>query len=112
MRSGRAGAAMLYLLIWASILGDPLTSIGGLSDSDIILVNHTGLYIARIEIGKLRIDEVKADEKILVSVTPTRHHVRLVFRGGADVDWPRFDFRGVHEIFFERIQNHIDAHFQ
>lgn len=87
-------------MLWALIF--LAATVGGLSDQDVILVNHTGLFIARIEIDATKIEEVKNDEKLLVSVTPTRHHVKLVFRGGGDVDWPRFDFRGIHELFFER----------
>jgi hypothetical protein len=86
--------------------------IGGLADTDVILVNETGLDIARLEIDARNLHEMKNHDKILVSVTPKRHHLHLVFRGGGDIDWPRFDFIGVHEIFFERDGVGFKARFQ
>jgi hypothetical protein len=88
--------------------------IGGLSENDVIIANHTGVAIARIEIGKRKYEGSAAGqnggEKILITVIPEKHHLKAIFRGGAEVDWPNFDFRGVHEIIFEREQNKINAH--
>lgn len=89
--------------------------IGGLSEDDVIIANHTGLPIARIEIGKRKYEGSgggNVSDKILITVTPEKHHLKVVFRGGADVDWPHFDFRGVHEIIFEREANKINARVQ
>lgn len=74
------------------------------------MINQTGLKIVRIEIDDRRFEEVsgKADE-ILVSVTPKKHNMILVFKGGAHIDWPAFDFRGVHEIIFYRVHYEIRA---
>ena len=86
---------MIKLLIFAAV-------VGGLTDQDLILVNDTGLDIARILIDSRDLHEMKVHDKLLVSVTPSFHHMKLVFRGGGDIDWPRFNFQNVHEIFFER----------
>lgn len=88
------------------------TVIGGISDADVTLVNNTGLYIARIEIDGKRyeaFDDGTHSGKILMAITPTKHHLKLVFRGGADVEWPSIDFKHVHEITFERVHNKIQA---
>lgn len=87
------------------------TVVGGLSESDVILVNNTGLYIARLEIDGKAYEawDGGSTGKILMSITPQKHHLRLVFRGGGKVDWPHFDFKNVHEIVFERVQNKIQA---
>lgn len=77
-------------------------TIGGLTDEDVILVNDTGLFMARIQIDNLTWEEIKNHEKLLVSVTPARHHIHIVFKGGGDIDWPKFDFKNVHELWFER----------
>jgi hypothetical protein len=88
--------------------------IGGLSEDNVMIANHTGLAIARIEIGKRKYEGPTAggnvSEKILITVTPEKHHLKVIFRGGADVEWSNFDFRGVHEIIFEREHNKINAH--
>ena len=98
---------MQWLIIIAGI-------IAGLSENDVIFTNRTGLPIARIEIGSrvLQGDTGTVNAKILVAVTPTRHHLRVVFRGGADVNWPHFNFKDVHEITFQREQNRIEARVQ
>lgn len=84
---------------------------GGLGQDNVLLVNHTGLGLARVEIDKRRFETIHSnEEQILVSVTPEKHDLKLVFLGGADVDWPHFDFKGVHEIIFERKKNKIEAH--
>ena len=95
---------------WLSLL---LASvIGGLADQDIILVNDTGLDISNVLIDSRSLHEMKFHDKLLVSVTPTRHDLKLVFRGGGDIDWRRFDFHNVHEIFFERDGNSFRARIQ
>lgn len=85
--------------------------VAGQSENDIVLENHTGLPIVRILIGERRLEDGGGigSGKILVSVSPHRHHLEVVFRGGADVQWPHFDFKGVHAIIFERHNNKIDA---
>lgn len=93
------------------------TVVGSLSDSDVILVNDTGLVIARLEIDGKKYEAFDdggntQPGKILMTITPTKHHLKLVFRGGADAEWPHFDFKGVHEIFFERVHNKIQARVQ
>lgn len=98
---------MLWLFVVIAI------TVGGLSENDVILVNNTGLTIARMEIDGRKYENwgtgQNAGNKVLMSITPGIHNLKLVFRGGSDVDWPRFDFKGVHEVFFERNQNHIVA---
>ena len=87
-------------------------SIWGLPDHNVILVNNTGLFIARLEIDGKKFEgwgEGSNHGKILMEITPKEHDLRVVFRGGASVDWPHFDFKGVHEVFFERKQNKIEA---
>lgn len=90
-------------MIWLSILA---AVIGGLSDSDVIFVNDTGLAIARIYIDSRMIDSnpnlPTHAGKALISVTPTHHDLRIVFRGGAEIKWPRFNFQGIHELFIQR----------
>lgn len=92
---------------WLSILA---IVVGGLAEDNVLMVNETGLAVARIEIDTRRFETIHSnEEQILVSVTPAKHHLRIVFRGGAHVDWPAFDFRGVKEIIFERNKNKIEA---
>ena len=79
------------------------TVIGGLSQNDVIVINHTGLFISRIQIDERTFHELENTDKILIEVTPTRHHMTVVFKGGADVIWKHFEFRGVHELIFERV---------
>lgn len=93
------------------------TVIGGLSDADVILVNDTGLFIARLEIDGKKYEAFDdggptQPGKILMTITPTKHDLKLVFRGGGDVEWKHFDFKDVHEIFFERVHNKIQARVQ
>lgn len=86
----------------------------GESQNDVILENKTGLPIVRIEIGERRLEDGSgiSTGKILVSISPHKHHLRVVFRGGADVSFPHFEFKGVHEITFLREQNKIEAKVQ
>lgn len=90
---------MVWFFIFAAV-------IGGLSDEDVILSNDTGLDIANVMIDSRSLHEMHPWEKILISVTPEKHHLRLIFRGGGDIDWKHFDFRGVHEIWFVRGDQH------
>ena len=92
----KVSLVFLFAGIWLAAV------IGGLTDQDIILANETGLDIASVYIDARNLHEMKPNDKILVTVTPTHHNLKLVFRGGADIDWPRFNFQGVHEIWFER----------
>ena len=88
------------------------STIGGVSENAVIFLNQTGLPIARIEIGERKLEGsagTNVSDKILINVTPGKHHLKVVFRGGADVDWAAFDFKGVREIIFERLQNKIQA---
>lgn len=80
-----------------------LIGILGLSTNNVLLINKTGLKIVRIEIAGRRFEEVtsKVDE-ILIRVTPEKHDMLIVFKGGADVRWPAFDFKNVHEVIFYR----------
>lgn len=96
---------MRWLLIIAAV-------VSGLSNHDVIITNETGLTIARIEIGKTWLEGTAGaniNDKILVRISPIIQHLRVVFRGGASVDWPRFNFSGVHEIILERTKNKFDA---
>lgn len=86
--------------------------VGGLADTDVILVNDTGLDIASVKIDDRNLHEMKVHDKILISETPRAHHIHLLFRGGGDIDWPHFNFAGVHEIFFERDGVGFKARFQ
>lgn len=91
------------------------TLLQGISKNDVVFANHTGLPIARIEIGDRTLQGdvgvgTSVDGKILVTVSPKIHNLRIVFRGGADVYWPHLDFRTIHEISFFRDGNKIDAH--
>lgn len=93
------------------------TVIGGLSDADVILANETGLPIARIEIDSYKIERSTAsmrvhDGKILVSVSPTKHDLKVTFIGGAQIRWPHLDFNGVHEIFFQRNDHNFEVRVQ
>lgn len=97
---------MKCILVFASIV------IGGLSDADVILVNDTGLPLARIEIDGRQFQDgtgLPPHNKILISATPANHHLKLIFRGGAKIEWPHLNFSGVHEIFFQRDHNKIEA---
>lgn len=103
------------VFLWSlRVMGsDPV--VGGLSKNDVIIANETGLEVARLEIDGRRLEAGvtgNVAQKILVEVSPARHHFKVVFRGGSDVDWPHLDFGGIHEIFLERRANHIDARIQ
>lgn len=83
-------------------------------DHNVLIANETGLLIARIEIDDKRLEKGSGaggggTDKILIKVSPEKHHLRVVFVGGADVDWHDFDFKGVHEIAFTRAGNKIEA---
>lgn len=89
--------------------------VAGISGNDVIFTNRTGLPIARILIGDRTLQgDVGGNvhDKILVAVTPHKHHLLIIFRGGAGVDFPHFQFKGVHEIIFVRHENKIEAHVQ
>lgn len=79
----------------------------GLSTNNVLMLNETGLKIVRIEISGRRFEEVtgKVDE-ILVHVSPEKHDMKIVFKGGGTVSWPEFDFKGVHEVIFYRTHHH------
>lgn len=103
---------------WLSILAFVVSGnlvIGGnvvssLPEHNVLLVNHTGLAVARIEIGERKLDTLHSNEtEVLVHVAPGKHHLRIVFRGGANADWPHFNFRGIREVIFERKTNEIQA---
>jgi hypothetical protein len=86
-------------------------AIVGLAQNTVLIVNDTGLAIARIEIDSRRLEtKDSSEDQVLISVTPTTHDLKLVFRGGAQVEWPHFDFKAVREIIFERKKNTIEAH--
>ena len=104
----------LVLLFPVSSLASHDPVIGGLHDSDVILSNETGLAVARFEIDGRTYDTLfpKGVNKALITVTPSKHNMSVTFVGGAEVKWPHFQFQGVHEIFFQRSQNHIEARFQ
>jgi hypothetical protein len=86
-------------------------AIVGLAPNTVLLVNNTGLAVARFEIDSRNFDTKDSEEtQVLISVTPTEHDLKVVFRGGAVVEWPHFDFKGVREIIFERKKNQIEAH--
>jgi hypothetical protein len=87
-----------------------IIGIVGLAPNTVLLVNDTGLAVARIEVDSQRFDTKDSSEnQILISITPTKHDLKLVFRGGAIVEWPHFDFKAVREIIFERNKNQIEA---
>lgn len=92
------------------------TVIGGLSDADVIFVNDTGLAVARIYIDSRIIESnpnlPQHDGKALISVTPTRHDLKVVFRGGAEIKWPKFNFQGVHELWIQRNENNFEIRVQ
>lgn len=86
--------------------------IEGTSENDVIFTNKTGLPIARIVIGDRTLQGdsgTTVNGRILVAVSPHKHHLLVVFRGGADVSWSHLNFRGIHEIIFERHGAKIDA---
>lgn len=75
----------------------------GLSSNNVLMVNQTGLKIVRIEIDGRRFEEVNDKlDQILIRVTPEKHDMIVVFKGGADIRWPAFDFKNVHEVIFYR----------
>lgn len=92
---------------WVLILAFVVSS---LVDQNVLLVNHTGLAVARFEIGERKFDTLNSNEtEVLVHVSPGKHHLKVVFRGGAEAEWPHFNFKGVHEVIFERHTNQISA---
>lgn len=98
-----------------SLSGVVPTLVQGISHNDVVFENRTGLPIFRIEIGDRTLQGdiglgTSVNGKILVSVSPKVHNLRIVFRGGADVAWHHLDFRQIHEISFYRDANKIEAH--
>lgn len=92
---------------WVLILAFVVSS---LTDQNVLLVNHTGLAVARFKIGERTFDTLHSNESdVLVHVTPGKHDLKIVFRGGAQVEWPHFNFKGVREVIFERHTNQISA---
>lgn len=85
--------------------------LAGTSNNDVVFSNLTGLPIARLYVGErvLQSEGGLSNGPILVAVTPTKHTLRIVFRGGATVVWTHLDFKGVHAITFFRQQNKIEA---
>lgn len=104
---------LLALLLASNIL--TATVLPGLSGNDVIFDNRTGLPIARLQIGERVLSGdtgLLTNGRILVNVSPHKHDLRIVFRGGADVVWTHLNFRGVHEITFMREANKIEARIQ
>lgn len=101
----------LLLIIAATLPGILGEGILGTSTNNVILVNNTGLKVVRVIIGDKTYEDIatKAD-KVLVSVTPKKHHLELIFRGGTHIDWFNFDFRDVHQITFDLVGNRVSAH--
>ena len=105
---------------WLSILVIATTLPGifgegilGTSSNNVILINGTGLKVVRIIVGDRTYEDVASThkgDKILISVTPTKHHLELFFRGGAHIDWFNFDFRDIHQITFDLVGNRVSAH--
>lgn len=90
-----------------------IATLFGISTNNVILINHTGLKVVRIEIGDKKIEEINDKlEQIVVNVTPEKHNLIVVFKGGGRMNWPNFDFHGIHQITFERIGNRIRAMFE
>lgn len=89
-----------------------LVGILGLSTNNVLMVNQTGVKIVRIEIDGRKFEEVNSKvDQILINVTPTKHDMVIYFKGGGDVRWPAFDFKGVHEVVFYRTHEYeIRAH--
>lgn len=101
---------LLSLIAAAGIAGIFGEGILGTSANSVILVNGTGLKIIRVVIsGRTYEDVTYKGDKILVTVTPKKHHMELFFRGGAHIDWFNFDFRDIHQITFELVGNRISA---
>lgn len=83
----------------------------GSSGNNVVLVNATGLKIVRVIIGDRTYEDIEnKQDKLLVSVTPRKHHLELIFRGGTHIDWAHFDFAHVHQITFEIIGNRVSAY--
>lgn len=102
------------LLLLAIATGLPVIfgeGIIGTQANSVVLVNATGLKIIRVIISDRTYEDLatKAD-KVLVSVTPRKHNMELIFRGGTHIDWRNFDFSGVHEITFELSGSRVSAH--
>lgn len=98
---------LLSLVLAAGIFGEGFI---GSSGNTVVLVNATGLKVIRVVIADRTYEDLatKAD-KVMVTVTPKRHNMELVFRGGTHIDWPRFDFADIHQITFELIGNRVSA---
>ena len=91
---------------------DPV--VGGLSSSDVVLANNTGLVVSRFSIDGHNYDSLfgKGRDKALLTISPQKHDLEVSFVGGAIVRWPHFDFAGKHELFFERDKNKIQVRFE
>lgn len=105
--------------MWLAVLFIAATSIEGIfgqgvigeSANNVLLINSTGLKIVRVIISDRTYEDIEnRQDKLLVHVSPRKHHLEIVLRGGARIDWPSFDFRGVHEIIFDLVGNRIAAH--
>lgn len=102
---------MLSLVAAAAIPGIFGEGILGTSTNSVILINNTGLKIVRVIIGDRTYEDIATKAgKVLVSVTPKKHHLELVFRGGTHIDWFNFDFHDVHQITFDLVGNRVSAH--
>ena len=103
---------------WLLILG-AATGLSGIfgegilgdSSNSVILVNATGLKIVRVIVGDRTYEDVESNKgKVLITVSPKKHHLELVFRGGTHIDWQNFDFKDVHQITFDLVGNRVSAH--
>lgn len=101
-------AALVIAATLPGIFGEGFV---GSSGNTVVLVNATGLKVIRVVIAdKTYEDLATKNDKVLISVTPKKHNMELVFRGGTHIDWPHFDFRDIHQITFELIGNRISAY--
>lgn len=103
---------LLILTVATTLPGIFGEGILGTSSNSIILINATGLKIIRITVGDKTYEDVatQGKDKILISVTPRKHHMELFFRGGVHIDWFNFDFRDIHQITFDLVGNRVSAH--
>lgn len=100
---------MILAIIAAIVLGG--SYVEGSSAGNVLLVNDTGLIVARLIVGERTFESFSAKGDLLIHVQPHKYHMKIVFRGGASSDWAHFDFRGVHEVIFIRQKNKIGAHY-
>lgn len=86
---------------------------GWAGENDVVFDNRTDLVIARLIVGDRTLEGMpndRANGKIFVRVNPRVQHLKIVFRGGAASDWPKFNFHGIHEVIFDRNLNQIIIH--